>query len=234
MSEQLTFELPVREALEREAFFVSPSNSIALAILDTPDLWPNNKLVLTGPSGSGKTHMAHVWAVDQSAVIIGIDELADADIPFLASLRNVVVEDADLVSELPQPRATEEALFHLHNLTLAEGGHLLITANTAPKHWQLSLRDLASRMEGTSLAKIDAPDDALLSAMLFKQFDDRQLAISQPVIPYLVKRMERSTANLREIVEALDAAALREAKPISRNFAAQVLDNISLSAQDKT
>jgi hypothetical protein len=46
--------------------------------------------------------------------------------------------------------------------------------------------------------------------------------------------MERSTGNLRRIVEALDDAGLRMGKPISRKFAAQVLDNISLSAQDKT
>ena len=234
MAEQLTFDLPVREALQREAFFVSPSNSIALATLDTPELWPSNKLVLTGPRGSGKTHMAHVWAVDRDAVIIGVDELCQADIPLLASLRHVVVEDADRIVGLPKARDTEEALFHLHNLTLAEGGRLLITASAAPNHWRLSLPDLASRMQGTSVAKIDAPDDTLLSAMLLKQFEDRQLAVSAPLIPYLVKRMERSTDNLRRIVEALDAAALRLGKPISRPFAAQVLDNISLRAHDNT
>lgn len=234
MAEQLTFDLPVREALQREAFFVSPSNAIALATLDAPDLWPSNKLVLTGPRGSGKTHMAHVWAVDRDAVIIGVDELTQADIPMLASLGHVVVEDADRIVDLPNARDTEQALFHLHNLTLAEGGRLLITASAAPNHWHLSLPDLASRMQGTSVAKIDPPDDTLLSAMLLKQFDDRQLAISYPLIPYLVKRMERSTANLRRIVEALDDAGLRMGKPISRKFAAQVLDNISLSAQDKT
>lgn len=233
MAEQLTFDLPVREALQREAFFVSPSNAIALATLDMPDHWPNNKLVLTGPRGSGKTHMAHVWAVDRDAVIINVDELSQADIPVLASLRHVVVEGADQIADLPNDRETEEALFHLHNLTLAEGGRLLITASTPPNQWRLTLPDLASRMQGTSVAKIDAPDDALLSAMLLKQFEDRQLAVSYPLIPFLVKRMERSTANLRSIVEALDIAALRFGKPISRSFAAQVLDNISLSAQDK-
>ncbi|MEM5476711.1 DnaA/Hda family protein [Pacificibacter sp. AS14] len=232
MAEQLTFDLPVREALQREAFFVSPSNAIALATLDARQLWPSNKLVLTGPRGSGKTHMAHVWAMDCDAMIIGVDELAQADIPMLASLRNIVVEDADRIANVSDARATEEALFHLHNLTLAEGGHLLVTASTPPNLWKIGLPDLASRMQGTSVTKIDAPDDALLSAMLLKQFEDRQLAVSYPLIPFLVKRMERSTANLRRIVEALDAAALRLGKPISRKFAAQVLDNISLNTQD--
>jgi chromosomal replication initiation ATPase DnaA len=232
MPEQLTFELPVREALEREAFFVSPSNAIALATVDRQEFWPNNKLVLVGPRGSGKTHMAHVWAMDRHAVIIGVDELGHADIPMLASLKHVVVENADRIVGLPNARATEDALFHLHNLTLAEGGYLLVTASTAPKFWHLTLPDLASRMQGTSVAKIDAPDDALLSAMLLKQFEDRQIAVPTTLIPYLVTRMERSTANLRQIVEALDGAALRLGKPITRSLAAQVLDETSLNLCD--
>ncbi|RPE72035.1 DnaA protein [Pacificibacter maritimus] len=232
MPEQLTFDLPIREALEREAFFVSPSNAIALATMDQLEFWPNNKLVLVGPRGSGKTHMAHVWAQDRRAVIIGVDELGDADIAMLASLKHVVVENADQIVELPNARATEDALFHLHNLTLAEGGFLLITASLPPQMWKLSLPDLASRMQGTSVAKIDAPDDALLSAMLLKQFEDRQIAVSPTLIPYLVTRMERSTANLRQVVEALDDAALRDAKPISRSLAAHVLDTLGLIPAD--
>jgi chromosomal replication initiation ATPase DnaA len=224
MTEQLTFDLPLREALGREAFFVSPSNAVALATVDTAHLWPSRKLVLTGPSGSGKTHMAHVWAADCNAVIVGAQTLIDADIPGLASKRNIVIEDADRLDDTPQSLAVEHALFHLHNLTLAEGGHLLITARSAPIHWKTRLPDLASRMQGTSIANIDPPDDMLLCAMLLKQFDDRQIAISHSLIPYLVKRMERSTANLRDIVETLDAMALREGKPISKAMAAQVIN----------
>lgn len=232
MPEQLIFDLPVREALGRDAFFVSPSNGVALATLDQCDMWPSGKLVLIGPRGSGKTHMAHVWAVDRAAVIVNAATLAQADIPALASQRHVAVEDADKIAQMPNPRAIEEALFHLHNLTLAEGGRLLVTAERAPNFWTLGLPDLASRMQGTSVAKIDPPDDALLAAMLLKQFDDRQIAISYPLIPYLVKRMERSTSSVRHLVEALDHAALRAGKPISRSLAGQVLDNLDESAHN--
>ena len=222
MPEQLILDLPARQALGRDAFFVAPSNTVALASLDAVDTWPSGKLALVGPSGSGKSHMAHVFASEHAAVIVPAKELSGADIPQLAARRFVVVEDADLLPELPDPRQAEEALFHLHNLTLAEGGRLLITARSAPNHWHLSLPDLASRMQGTTVARIEPPDDMLLTAMLVKQFEDRQIAVPAALIPWLVKRMERSAAAARDLVDRLDREAMRAGKPISRSLAARL------------
>ena len=224
MAEQLTFELPTREALGRDAFFVAPSNAVALATLDDAENWPSGKLALVGPKSSGKTHLAHVWAADRAAAIVPAADLATTDVPAIAAQRYVVIEDADTLPQQADPRAAEEALFHLHNLTLAEGGRLLITARTAPNRWPLTLPDLASRMQGTALARIDPPDDMLLTAMLVKQFEDRQIVVPNALISWLVKRMERSTEALTDLVDSLDREALKELKPISRSLAARLLD----------
>ncbi|AJE48075.1 DnaA ATPase domain-containing protein [Celeribacter indicus] len=223
MAKQLVLNLPTREALGRDAFFVAPSNAVALATLDGADLWPSGKLALVGPAGAGKTHLAHVWAGDRGAVILTPDRLARADIPTLAARHFVVVEDADTLPALPDVAGAEEALFHLHNLVLAEGGRLLVTASTPPNRWRLGLPDLASRMQGTSVVRIAPPDDMLLSAMLVKQFEDRQLVVSRSLIGWLVKRMERSAASARDLVERLDREALREGRPVTRALAARLL-----------
>lgn len=224
MSQQLAFDLPAREALDRDAFFVAASNALAVATLDNVAGWPSGKLALVGPTGSGKTHLAHVWARDHAATIVAAKSLASADIPALARASYVVVEDADKMDEAADLHAAEVALFHLHNLTLAEGGRLLITASKAPNHWSLTLPDLASRMQGTAVAKIEEPDDALLSVLLVKQFEDRQIAVPHSLVPYLIKRIERSAEAVRAVVEALDKAALAEGVKVSQKLAARVLD----------
>jgi chromosomal replication initiation ATPase DnaA len=45
---------------------------------------------------------------------------------------------------------------------------VLFTARAAPSRWGLELPDLDSRMRQATLARIEAPDDALLSALLLK------------------------------------------------------------------
>lgn len=221
MTEQLAFDLPVRSATGREDFFVSPSNAVAVAQIEAWRDWPQRKLVLVGPEGAGKTHLAHVWADASGAKIVAAADLPGAGIEALAGQGAVAVEDADRIAG---ERAAEEALFHLHNLMLAEGGALLLTARSAPRQWPLALPDLRSRLEATASATLEAPDDALLAALLVKLFADRQIAVPPRLIPYLVGRMDRSFAAAQALVAALDRRALETGRKIGVGLAAELLD----------
>lgn len=221
MPEQLTFDLPAHPARGLDDFLMTPSNAAALAAIKGWQDWPNRKLVLAGATGTGKTHLAHVWADLCDATIIAASDLEQTDIKDLAG-RSVCIEDTQQVTGNP---ACETALFHLHNLVLAEGGHLLMTANDAPSRWGITLPDLQSRMEATTLSRLDAPDDMLLSAVLVKLFHDRQLTAPANLVTYLLTRMERSLATAGDLVARLDQAALAERRPLSRNLAAKILQN---------
>lgn len=220
MPKQLTFDLPAIENRTRGDFFVSPANALALENVDNWAQWPGAKLILTGPAGAGKTHLAHVWAESAGAKIIAAADLAKIDIAGLAGA-NIVVENADQIAQNP---TLETALFHLHNIALAEGGHLLLTARTPPRDWGLDLPDLLSRVSATAIAHIQPPDDALLAMVLVKLFADRQIAINPPLISYLVRRIDRSLAAAAAIVIRLDQAALSERRAVTRSFATEILD----------
>ena len=221
MGEQLTFDLTTRTALGRDDFFVSPSNQTALASLEAFANGPFGKLILTGPKGAGKTHLTHVWAEITGAKVLSATALTTSPIDNLASLPFLAIEDVDHIAG---SSAHEEALFHLHNLSLANGARLLMTAKGAPSHWGIELADLKSRMEGTMLVTLTRPDDALLGAVMMKLFADRQLAVPVTLLPYLLDRMERNFAAAQDLVAALDAQALSEGRAVTRALAAKVLD----------
>ncbi len=220
MAQQLGLALPSRTALGRDDFFVAPSNAIAAAMIDDWQNWAGRKLALTGPHGSGKTHLTHVWAAMSGARIITARDLAEADIPDLAR-SCVAVEDVPAIAGNPK---AETALFHLHNLVLAEGHSLLLTGAPPVALWNLTLPDLTSRMGAAGSAALEAPDDMLLTAVLAKLLADRQLTPKPDLIPYLLPRMDRSFAAAGALVAALDAASLAQKKPVTRALAAQVLD----------
>ncbi|MGR3322451.1 MAG: chromosomal replication initiator DnaA [Pseudooceanicola sp.] len=222
MPRQLTFDLPARPALGRDDFFVAAPNAMAVAMVDQWPDWPGGKLLLTGPEGAGKTHLVHVWAQRSGARILPAADLPGADIPLLGG-QPVAVEDAQRIAG---DRAAEEALFHLHNHVLAEGHSLLVTADAPPIRWGLVLPDLASRMQGAASVGIGAPDDALLSVVLAKLFADRQIVPPGDVIPYLLRRIDRSFASARRIVAAIDAVSLREKRGITRPLAARICDEL--------
>ena len=70
---------------------------------------------------------------------------------------------------------------------------------------------------------IDAPDDALLRAVLVKLFVDRQLVVDLGVIDSLALRIDRSLGRARDVVAELDRDALGRGRRISRPLALAVL-----------
>lgn len=222
MARQLSFDLPAKTALERDDFFVSPANALAVAMISATS-WPGNKLVLSGPAGSGKTHLAHVWAAETGGRIVQATALDHDAVPELARTAIAVEDVPAIADDIDQ----QKVLFHLHNLVLAEGHTLLMTGRLVPKLWQLPLADLQSRVEGAHHVALDPPDDALLGAVLAKLFLDRQLNPGPEVIAYLVKHMDRRFETAAEVVQQLDHLALAEKREITRTLAVRVLNEKS-------
>lgn len=222
MAEQLILNFPVETAFGRSDFFRSPANALAVDMIGTWPNWPLAKLVLIGPEGAGKSHLAHIWADETGGSIQNADDLTSVD-PDSVTQSPLCVEDAHRLAGDAQGQTV---LFHIHNFALERGTPLLITGQGAVTGWGLSLADLTSRLSGANTVALDPPDDALLSAVMVKQFADRQCAVGPDVIHYLALRVDRSFQAARDIATAIDTFALAHKRAITRRLAAEVLDNL--------
>lgn len=223
MADQLAFDLPADVRLEAEDFFVSPANEHAYAMILTPAAWPNGKLALVGPPSSGKTHLARVFAQGTGARILSARHIDPASpLPDTA----LVLEHCDQL-----PTDAEEWLFHAHNHLAQAGLPLLVTGRTPPARWDIALPDLASRLSAATTVTIDTPDEALLTAVLLKQFADRQLVPAPDAVTYLVKHLPRSLKAVHDTVARLDREALARSKSLTRPFVRDVLDSMADGAR---
>ena len=195
-----------------------------------PD-WPHPVLALHGPPGSGKSHLARVWRQASGAAEATAERLIAEEPPELLTAGALLVfEDVDAFLA-PADRAAEERLLHLHNLVLQAGGQLLLTASAAPVRWRCVLPDLGSRLAAAHAVELGAPDDALIEALLIKLFSDRQLRVGAPVVRYLLPRVERSFADLRAVVAAVDRAALSDHREITVPLVRSVVESLADSEQ---
>ncbi|MCW8915653.1 MAG: DnaA/Hda family protein [Magnetovibrio sp.] len=222
-SQQIPFDFDHRPALGGEDFLVSPSNAGAIGWVERWPDWPGPVLVIVGPSGAGKTHLAHVFETQSGACLVSVQDLIDqrAD-GVLAGAKALILED--LETFLAQDLAEE--LLHLYNLSREEGIKILMTAKTPPARWNLTLKDLSSRLNTAPVAEISPPDDILLTALIVKQFADRQLVIDQDVLTYMLTRMDRSFSGVQSLIRAVDERALSQKRAITIPLVRQVIEDL--------
>jgi chromosomal replication initiation ATPase DnaA len=192
-------------------FVRSASNACAMDALST---WPDaagRVMALCGPAGCGKSHLAALWAERVGAIPLNGAEAALTD-PLELEGRPVLLDIAR--------DADDETLFHLINLAQHDGGALLMVSRPSPRQWAVRVPDLRSRLDAVRVVAMEAPDDAVMSAILAARFAERSIIPADGVIDFLVLRIARSAEAAAAIVARLDD----EHRPVTRALARQVLD----------
>lgn len=212
---QLALPFPHRPDYATADFIPAASNQDALAWLArTVDDWPDRRLALWGEAGTGKSHLLHIWVRRTGARLYHGEDLTGM-VPS-PGLAGVAVDDADRPAE-------EAALLHLLNACREAAVPVLLAAAAPPSRWGVRLPDLASRLRAIVAVEIANPDDALLGALLVRLLADRQLVVSATLRDWLLLRLPRSAAALREAVARLDEAQLAVGGGITRALAAATL-----------
>ena len=137
MNEQLIFNLSRRRAYNREDFFVSKTNSLAVKILENWKNVSSSGLIIVGPPACGKTHLAAVWSKETSAKSYDISTFVGIDLNHLIDEKFIVLEDVEKLEFIPKDKRLiiEENILHIFNSLSANKGKILFTSCKFPRFW---------------------------------------------------------------------------------------------------
>jgi DnaA family protein len=183
---------------------------------------------LWGVPGVGRTHLLQATcalAGEHGAVSaylpLGADWLTPGMLAGLEQLAVVCLDDVELVAG----RADwERALFVLYNELAERGGRLVCAARGAPATLAISLPDLGSRLAASLVWQVrPLPEDAVPDAL---QARAAALGLELPdeTLHYLLRRLPRGFAELCEVLDRLDGAALARQRRLTVPFVRSVLE----------
>ncbi|WP_229731400.1 AAA family ATPase [Aquisalinus flavus] len=181
----------------------------------------SHSMLIAGPPGTGKTLLLAYVARDTGVPIHKAEDICDRQNP-LPDDPVVLVDDIHLCEPTDVMR--------LINVCI-ERGRIYVFAGTGnPRDWAGEgaerLDDLASRLSATPTARLEKPDEALMTEAIQQMLADRQVKIAWDVAAVAAMRLKRSFHAVRQFVEVLDSEALERQKKIDKALVQHVLASI--------
>ena len=219
MSDQLILKFPEHRAYKKEDFYVSPSNQEAYDFINNWPKWIKRIVNIFGPSGSGKSHLSSILKTKTKCLEISANELNEDIISEFKTKEVLIIEN--LNEKIP-----EELLFSLWNIALQDNKYFLINSIKPISSFKFKLPDLTSRVKSSLNIGIKLPSDDLISAIIAKNFSDKQIMVEEKHIDYIIKRIDRSYEKISQFILTLDRYSLKKGSPFGLKLIKEVLKMI--------
>jgi len=219
MNDQLVLKFPTQQAYKKEDFYVSPSNHEAYDLINS---WPNwiwRIVNIFGPSGSGKSHLVSILKGKTPCLQINSNKLNEKIFLKFKIKEALIIENLD-------ENIYEKLLFSLWNIALQDNKYLLITSTRPISSYKFKLRDLISRVNSSLIIGINLTSDDLISAILAKNFSDKQIKVEKKHIDYIIKRIDRSYEKISQFILTLDKYSLKKGSPFGLKLIKEVIKMI--------
>lgn len=216
-----------------EDFLVAACNETAYKAVKIWPYWQHFALNIFGPKSSGKSHLAQIWInrVQKSLPRPIQIPIISAQNINMKNINKYANEFPFLAIENMDGHINEEAFFHLYNHYNVPEKFILFTSEFPLSKLPLKLPDLRSRLNTIPTAEILQPDDAMLTALIAKLFNDRQIIISQEILDYILKHTERSFDFIARLVEEIDDISWTYGRAVSIPIVRDALYNLNKNQQ---
>ncbi len=229
------------------SFVEGPSNRLAFsaaqAVVEAPGKMYNPLFIYSGV-GLGKTHLLH--AIGQASTDLGLDALYVSSEQFtnefISAIRNRTTEEfrsryrsvqvllIDDIQFMSGKEQTQEGFFHTFNDLHNSGQQIVITSDRPPKTLALLEDRLRSRFEWGLIADIQPPALETRMAILKSKAEAHQLSISDSIIEYIAKRVQKNVRELEGSLNRLVAYSDLMNVPVTLDLASRVLQDLATDA----
>ena len=219
MNNQLVLKFPQQQAYKKEDFYVSPSNQEAYDFINSWPKWIKRIVNIFGPKGSGKSHLASILKNKTSCLQVDSNRLNEKIFYKFKTNEVLIIENLN-------EKVSEELLFSLWNIALQDNKYFLINSIKPISSYKFKLPDLISRIKSSLIIGINLPNDDLISAIIVKNFSDKQIMVEKKHIDYILKRIDRSYEKISQFILTLDKYSLKKGSPFGLKLIKEVLKMI--------
>ena len=216
---QLPLPFPRAHRPEAADFVRAATNDAALTWLDRVADWPQRRLALWGRAGTGKTHLLHSWVA-----ATGAHYLTGPTLPGLDALPDLPADRRPGHRRRRRDGRGSHAAAPVERRRRGRACRCCSPPKPRPRAGRCACADLALAACAPSPRwRSCRRTTRLLRILLARLLADRQQRVPADTQDWLLTRLPRTPAAMREAVDRLDRAALGRPGGISRPLARDVL-----------
>ena len=189
----------------------------------------HGNIYLWAGRGAGKSHLLQAACnlaaqSGRACAYIPLRQVDDFTPDLFLSLEALSLVCLDDVDELAGRDDWELALFDLFNRLKDTETPLVMSAGRSPKGSLIRLPDLKSRLSWGLCYHLQPLDESENIAALKQRARERGFDLSDQVVDYLIKRVERDTRNLFHWLDRLDRRSLEAQRKLTVDFVREILE----------
>ncbi len=228
-SSQLLFEFGNYNQFKLDSFLPGKNSSLLNLVYKISKNESQHCLYLWGKKTTGKTHLlqAACTAANNKGLSVSyiplnqFNELSPEILHDLGMLDLVCIDDLDKIcGEIEW----QQSLTWLYNELRDNNHSLILGASESPKDIKLEVSDLKSRLVWDQVFQIIPPDDELKIRILKNRAEESGFDLTDEVIEFLMRRVNRDLASLIEILEKIDRASLVAKRKITVPFVRELIN----------
>lgn len=228
-STQLSFSLYLSDDETFASFYPGENASLLAAIHAALSQEHSTYIYFWSNEASGKSHLLRAACTE-----LAKKELAVGYVPLdkrsyfvpevLDGMEQLALVCIDNIECIAGDAEWEMAIFNLYNRLLETGfTRLLISGDAPPRQLNLSLPDLASRLDWGQIYRLQPlSDDDKLQALILRA-KLRGFELPEDVGRFLLKRLDRDMRTLFETLDRLDSASITAQRKLTIPFVKEAL-----------
>lgn len=226
---QIPLKLSLNPNSTFDNFFASSTNAVAKNTVQqflSDD--SEHFLYLWSQPGDGVTHLLeaaqNIAAKTKNCQYLPLKDLLEyppeAITEGLEQLDFICIDDIEAITKEPN---WQLALFHLYNQLRDNGKKLIVGGHVAPRHLEIELQDLKSRLQWGAVLYFEPLSDEEKKQALQAKAKSLGMTLNEDVLDFLLTRLKRSNAALYQALALLDQESIAAKRKITIPFVKDVL-----------
>ena len=186
-------------------------------------------LFIAGGVDTGKTHLLSATChlateKNKSSILVPLEQMVHSSPDIITGIESMDLVCIDNIDVITRSAEWQVAMFNLFNALMANKATLIISSHEIPNNLELSLADLASRLQWSTVYQVTELSEQEKIQALISHAHHIGFELTTEVAKFMLSRLPRKMSFLMQALSTLSKQSVEKQRIVTVPFVKEVLE----------